>query len=185
MALRRATLRRIRERHGALLPDATEAIESQSPYHRIWWLTGDRGGRVRVEILLSPELPPKVQTFVVTSIPEPPAALRTAAERIVAALEPPDGPGPVAIDWPPDLSVGATVDLGLVVRSMRATEARFAPVQLGPPIAGDGETKATFRLDSARGRADLALEWDPKINCLTSVALVPALLVPPDLDALS
>ena len=68
---------------------------------------------------------------------------------------------------------------------MRATEARFAPVQLGSPIAGDGETKATFRLDSARGRVELALELDPKINCLTSVSLVPARLVPPDLDYLN
>ena len=47
------------------------------------------GGRVRVEILLSPELPPKVQTFALTSVPEPPPALRSVAERILAALDPP------------------------------------------------------------------------------------------------
>lgn len=181
IAERRATLERIRERHGQLVADESEPIESQSPYHRIWWLTGARGGRVRIEILLSPELPPKVQTFAVTSVPEPPAALRIAAERIVAALQPGIESGPIAIDWPADLSVGDAVDLGIVVRSMRATEARFAPIQLGPSIAGDGETKATFRLDSPRGRVELALELDPKINCLTSVSLVPARLVPPDL----
>jgi CubicO group peptidase (beta-lactamase class C family) len=185
IAQRQAALERIRERHGRLVPDESEPIESQSPYHRIWWLTGARGGRVRVEILLSPELPPKVQTFAVTSIPEPPAGLRLAAERIVAALQPGTESGPITIDWPADLSVGAAVDLGLVVRSMRATEARFAPVQLGSPIAGDGETKATFRLESVRGRVELALELDPEINCLTSVSLVPERLVPPDLDYLN
>jgi CubicO group peptidase (beta-lactamase class C family) len=185
IAQRQAALERIRERHGKLVSDESEPIESQSPYHRIWWLTGARGGRVRVEILLSPEVPSKVQTFAVTSIPEPPAALRLAAERIVTALQPATDSGPITIDWPADLSVGAAVDLGLVVRSMRATEARFAPVQLGSPIAGDGEAKATFRLDSARGRVELALELDPKINCLTSVSLVPARLVPPDLDYLN
>jgi CubicO group peptidase (beta-lactamase class C family) len=185
IAQRRAALERIRERHGRLAPDESEPVESQSPYHRIWWLTGARGGRVRVEILLSPELPPKVQTFAVTSIPEPPPALRAAAQRIVAALQPGTESGPITIDWPADLTVGAAVDLGLVVRSMRAAEARFAPLQLGSPIAGDGETKATFRLDSVRGRVELALELDPKIHCLTSVSLVPAHLVPPDLDYLN
>jgi CubicO group peptidase (beta-lactamase class C family) len=182
IAQRRAILKRIRERHGALARDESEPMESQSPFHCVWWMTGARGGRVRLEILLSPELPPKVQTFAVTSVPEPAAALRDAAERIVAALNPADDPGPITIDWPSALSVGATVDIGLVVRSMRATEARFGPVRLGPPIAGDGETKATFRLDSPRGCVDLVLEHDPAINCLTAVSLVPARLVPPDLD---
>jgi CubicO group peptidase (beta-lactamase class C family) len=182
IAQRRATLERIRERHGALRPDESEPTESQSPYHLVWWMTGARGGRVRVEILLSPELPPKVQTFAVASVPEPPASLLAAAEQIVAALQPAEEPGPITIDWPADLSVGSSVDLGLVVRSMRATEARYGPVQLGPPIAGDGETKATFRLGSPRRRVDLVLEIDPVIACLTAVSLVPVGLVPPDLD---
>jgi Beta-lactamase class C and other penicillin binding proteins len=179
---RRAFLDRIRERHGPLLRDDSEPTESLSPFHLAWWMTG-RSGRVRIEILLSPELPPKIQTFAVTSVPEPPARLRTAAERIVAALQPAGTTtGPITIDWPADLTVGAAVDLGAVVRAMRATEARLAPVRLGPPVAGDGETKATFRLDSPRGRIDLVLELDPAIDCLSIVSLVPARLVPPDLD---
>jgi hypothetical protein len=90
--------------------------------------------------------------------------------------------GPVAIDWPPDLAVGTTVDVGGVVRAMRATEARFGPVSLGPPIAGDGEIKVTYRLISPHGRVDLALELDPVADCLSAVSLVPAKQVPPDLD---
>lgn len=180
IAGRRATLDRIRERHGPLHRDGTEPTESLSAFHLAWWMAGT-SGRVRIEILLSPELPPKVQTFSVTSVPESPAVLRAAAEAIVRALEPPAA-GPVAIDWPAGVTVGTSVDLGAVVRSMRATEARFGPVRLGPPVAGDGEVKATFRLDSPRGRVDLALELDPAVGCLSSVALVPARLVPPDLD---
>ena len=180
IASRKAFVADLRERHGSLRRDDAEPVESNTNHHAIWWLAGDRG-RVRVEVLLSPELPPRVQTFAVTSVPEPPAVLASAASRIVAALEPP-ARGPVAIDWPAGLSLGTSIDVGALVRAMRATEARFGPVTLGPVIAGDGETKATFRLDSPRGRVDLALEWDPQAECLSSVTLVPARLGPPNLD---
>jgi hypothetical protein len=65
---------------------------------------------------------------------------------------------------------------------MRAAEARYGPLSLGPVTAGDGRTKATFRLESSRGRVDLLLEHDPVPDCLASVALVPTRIEPPDLD---
>jgi hypothetical protein len=65
---------------------------------------------------------------------------------------------------------------------MRATEARFGPISLGPAIAGDGQTKATFRLESSRGSADLVLERDPEPDCLASVAIVPVRLETPNLE---
>jgi CubicO group peptidase (beta-lactamase class C family) len=181
IAERRAFIETLRERHGTLTRDEAEATESATPYHLLWWLNGSRGGRVKIEILLSPELPPKVQAFAVTSVPEPSAALTRAAERIVAALETPEG-RPVSIDWPAELTLGASVDAGAIVRAMRATEARFAPVTLGRAIDGDGERKATFRLDSPRGRVDLALQLDTATSCLDAVSIVPERLVQPDLD---
>jgi CubicO group peptidase (beta-lactamase class C family) len=179
LASRREFLERLRERHGVLERDESEPVESITGFHAIWWLRGERG-RARVEILLSPELPPRVQTFAVTSVPEPSAALRDAAVRIVGALQP-DVPGPVAVDWPSGVTAGAQVDVGVVVRAMRATEARYGPLTLGPPIGGDGERKATYRLESPRGRVDLALEFDPVLDCLSSVSLVPARQEPPNL----
>jgi CubicO group peptidase (beta-lactamase class C family) len=180
IASRRRFIEGLRERHGVLRRDESEPVESLTAFHASWWLAGDRG-RVRVEILLSPELPPKVQTFALTSVPEPPAALRSAAERIAAELLPP-GVGPVTIDWPAGLAVGEAVDLGAVVRAMRATEARFGPVTLGPVVEGDGERKATFRLRGPRGDVDLALTLDPVAGCLDAIALVPLRQVPPALD---
>jgi serine-type D-Ala-D-Ala carboxypeptidase/endopeptidase len=178
---RRAFVEKLRDRHGNLTRDRDEPSESNTSYHLIWWLNGERGGRVRAEILLSPELPPKVQTLALTSVPEPPPALQRAAARIVEMLAIPEH-GPVTVDWPADLSVGTDVDLGAVVRAMRATEARFAPVTLGRPIEGDGERKATFRLESPQGRVALALELSADKTCLDRVALTPARLVPPNLD---
>ena len=178
---RRAFVEKLRERHGELTRDGQEPEDSNTPYHLVWWLDGSRGGRVKAEILLSPELPPKIQTMALTSVPEPPSRLRAAAERIVGAMATPAS-GPVSIDWPRDLAVGTDVDLGAVVRSMRAAEARFAPITLGRPIDGDGERKATFRLESPQGRIGLSLELAPDLSCLDRVALTPARLVPPALD---
>ena len=182
LADRKATMARIRERHGALRRDESEPIESTTSFHAAWWLTGERGGRVRVEILLSPELPPRIQTFAVTSVPEPPAALRDAAALIVGVIGADGESASGMIEWPSSLRVSAKVDLGAVGRSMRAAQARFWPVRLGPATAGDGETTATFRLESPRGRVTLALERDPAIDCLIAVNLVPAPLVPPTFD---
>ncbi|HET9853094.1 MAG TPA: serine hydrolase domain-containing protein [Candidatus Limnocylindrales bacterium] len=181
VAARRAFVETLRERHGELTRDEAEPTDSNTPYHLVWWLSGSRGGRVKVEILLSPELPPKVQTFALISVPEPPAQLQAAAERIVASLATPES-GPVAIDWPAGLAVGADVDLAAVVRAMRAAEARFAPLTLGRPIDGDGERKATFRLESPKGRIGLQLELDAAGSCLDKVALVPTRMLPPHLD---
>lgn len=181
LAERKTFAEQLRKRHGRLTRDGSTPPVSASPFHLEWWLDGSRGGRVKVEVLLSPELPPKVQTFSVTSVPEPAPALRAAAERIVAALTTPAG-RPVAIDWPADLALGASLDVGAIVRAMRATEARFAPVTLGRPIDGDGETKATYRLESPRGKVDLALTLDPAAGCLEAVSLVPVQQSPPELD---
>jgi hypothetical protein len=149
-------------------------------FHQLWWLAGERGGRVRVEIQLTPEASPKVQTLGITSVPQPAAALDRAAGELVAAINASERTGDA--DWPADLAVGPDVDLAGVRRQMRAAEARFGPVELGPPVDGDGERKATFRLHGTRGHLELALTYDPDNACVGAFALVPVKLVPPDLD---
>lgn len=178
---RKTTLQRIRERHGALRRDPSAPDESRTPFHLAWWLVGERGGRVKVEILLSPEREPKIQTLAITSVPDPSAPLQRAAAALVAAMTPPEG-RPVSIAWPSELSAAENLDTGAVVRAMRATEARFGPVTLGPAIAGDGETKATWRLESPRGDLDLAIEHDPARDCLVVVSIVPVRLEQPDIE---
>ena len=176
---RNAVLDRIRERHGRLTPDLDAPGQSVTGFHQVWWLTGERGGRVRVEIQLTPEASPRVQTLAITSVPEPPQALRRAAEELMHAIN--DG-GAAGVEWPADLAVGPDLDLAAARRQLRAAEARFGPVELGPPIDGDGERKATFRIHGARGHLELALTHDPDARCVAAVALVPVKLLPPDLD---
>lgn len=178
IAHRRRTIERLHEVHGRLLPDAAEPAISRSPLQLEWWLAGERG-RVQVEILLDPQLPPRVQSLNLTSVPEPPAELVRAAERIVAALDCRDGETP---SWPDELTVDASLDRRGLERSMRAAEARFGTVHLGPPIAGDGARAVTFRLRCARGALDLRLEREPGRGTLTIVELRPSPASTPDFD---
>jgi CubicO group peptidase (beta-lactamase class C family) len=166
---RRAAVDAIRDIHGNLTPDPDAPPESQSPFDVAWWMRGERG-RVKVEIQLSPEKGPLVQTLNLTSVPEPSPELRRAAEEIVAALVASDGGSP---RWPESLPIGPDVDRAALDRACRATEARFGAVKLGPPIAGDGVRTATFRLECARGKVDLRLERNPEDGLLTAVGLVP------------
>jgi CubicO group peptidase (beta-lactamase class C family) len=178
IARRRATLERLRTLHGQLVADPNVPPVSHSPFHLEWWLRGQRG-RVKVEILLSPELPPRVQAMNLTSVPDPPAPLRAAAERIAAALAVPNGGAPT---WPAELAIDESLDAAVLARSLRATEARFGAVRLGNVTAGDGLKEATFQLDCTRGHLDLSLESDPASGRLTKVRLRPVRLAPPDFD---
>jgi CubicO group peptidase (beta-lactamase class C family) len=178
MDSRKAVLDKIRERHGKLVPDPDLPGQSLTGFHQVWWLAGARGGRVRVEILLTPEAAPRVQTFVVTSVPEPPPALYHAAQELVAAIGSAAHGSP---EWPADLAIRSDVDLAAIRRQLRAAEARFGPVELGPVIDGDGELKATYRLHGARGHLELVLAYDPAASCVASVSIVPARLVGLDL----
>ncbi len=163
---RRATFERLRGVHGTLRPDPDAEPESGTPAHLSWWLVGERG-RVGVDILLDPELPPRVQRLTLISVPEPPAALAAIAARIVELL---GAPGPT---WPADLALADTVDTVALGRALRAAEAGWGPVTLGPVVSGDGDAAATWRLSGRQGLLDLELERDRVSGALTRVAFVP------------
>jgi serine-type D-Ala-D-Ala carboxypeptidase/endopeptidase len=163
---RRAELERLRQVHGSLRPDASVAPESDSPAHLAWWLHGERG-RVRIEILLSPENMPRIQKLTITSVPEPAAALRVIAERLAGLL---GEPGP---SWPSDVALAVPGDRAAIERALRAAEALFGPVTLGAPIAGDGMREAAWRLVGERGELDLRLELDASRESVSKVAFVP------------
>ena len=136
---RRAQWSDLGARLGPLVPDPTEAPQSDSPAHSVWWLRGP-GGRVRVEIQLNPELPPRVQTLDVTAVPHPSMSLRAIAERLTRALAD-DVP-----TWPDDVPVAAGLRES-ARRQLAVAAAWSTGATLGPALAGDGVTRVTFRLD--------------------------------------
>ena len=136
-------------------------------------MRGDRG-RVKVEILLDPQVPPRVQALTLTSVPEPPATLAVIAEPSGRAARPSPGPA-----WPADLALAESLDRDAVARALRASEARFGPMTLGPAIGGDGTRTATWRLRGDRGALDLTLALDDASDALTTVSFVPAAIEMP------
>ena len=169
---RHAAIETIREVHGRLTPDDAEPVVSWSPAHLQWWLSGERG-RVQIEILLSPERPPRVQQFEMTSVPEPPDALVAIAERVAALLA---WPGP---SWPDDLALAGAIDRSSLDRELRAAEALFGPVALGPVMSGNGGTEAAWRLRGERGDVTLSVEIDPADGTVHAVSLIPVTLASP------
>ncbi len=163
---RRAAFERLRDVHGSLQPDASMGVEASSPAHLAWWMVGERG-RLRIEILLSPERPPRIQSVTLTSVLEPPPILRAAAEGIVRVL------GQPTQSWPSGVPLSARADRPAIERALRVAEALFGPVTLGALTAGDGETEATWRLTGRRGEVDMRLQLDAPGETITTVAFVP------------
>ncbi|MBL8930621.1 MAG: beta-lactamase family protein [Kineosporiaceae bacterium] len=119
-----------------------------SPAHDSWWLRGP-GGRIRVEIQLTPEVPPRVQTLTVTPVPDPSEQLLAVATEFCRASASPAPTWPAGLPISPGIAEDA-------VRQLTVAAAWSGPCRLGPAVAGDGATTATFLLDG-RHRLLLAL----------------------------
>jgi CubicO group peptidase (beta-lactamase class C family) len=167
---RRAEIERLHETHGRLRPDPTLPEECGTPLRVAWWLAGERGGRVRVEILLSPLDPPLVQTLGLTVVHEPSAALVAVAKAVVAAAN------VTNTTLPGDVDLGPAIDRAGLARTLGIVAARHAPLELGPAVRGDGTTTATWRLRGGRDDRDvldLELDRDPGTGIVTRLSLVP------------
>ncbi|MEO5918861.1 MAG: serine hydrolase, partial [Candidatus Limnocylindrales bacterium] len=165
LAHRRDALEKVREIHGVLRSDPEMPEQAETPLHVSWWLSDERGGRVQVEIRLSPEPTAPVQTLNIVSVPAPSGQLAIAAGEIVAGIN-----VPVAA-LPAGLAIGPDVDQDGLARVMRIVAARFAPVTLGPVVGGDGEASATWWLRSERGELELAVTMNAD-GAITALSLV-------------
>lgn len=166
LSRRRAAFERLREIHGPLRTDPSVEAEAVSPAHVAWWMIGECG-RVRVEVLLSPERPPRIQSVNIRSVVEPPPALLGHAQALVAAMGRPGGA------WPASVPLSASADRPAVERTLRASEALFGPATLGPLTDGDGETKATWRLTTDRGQVELYLRLASPGGSLEHIDVIP------------
>ena len=174
MDQRRAEVERLRTVHGRLEADPDAPPTSLSSFDLTWWMRGERG-RVRVELLLSPEPDPRIQKLAFTSAPEPAAEATAFATTLTEAIS--DGPWgqlPAAVES----TLADDVDRAALERAIRAAGARFGPVRLGPVTAG-AETWATWRLLGERGDLTLRLDRDAATNLVTKVELLTAEIEPP------
>jgi CubicO group peptidase (beta-lactamase class C family) len=140
---RRAETERLRARLGPLRPDPDSGVRSDSAAHCSWWLRGP-SGRLAVQIRLTPQVPPRVQSLILTPVPDPAAELRELAAAVVAGInaEPPG--------WPAGLPVPDGCDAASLTRLVRMAAGWAGPCSIGEVVAGDGERETTVRLSGER-----------------------------------
>jgi CubicO group peptidase (beta-lactamase class C family) len=143
-AERRQAIALIRERIGDFRSDVRPP-ESGSPAHSRWWLTGD-SGTVQVQIMLTPERPPRVQSLIVAVPPAPGSPLDTALTAV--------------IDWMNGRGPAPLLDATLL-RRLKAAAAWAGRCTRGAVAAGDGSTTVTVDLAGEHAPLTLSMSVDP------------------------
>ena len=169
-AERRYAIGLIRLRIGEFRACGDRPAESDTPAHRRWWLTGP-GGTVQVQIQLSPERRPRVQSLAIAIPPAPDGALAGVLSALVTWMN--SG----SADWPPSVSVapaatsrgyGSPVDVTLLTRRLRMAAAWAGKCRVGAFCAGDGHASTVVELDGEHARVHLALLVNPSTSELRS-----------------
>ena len=163
---RRNALALIRERIGAFRDEASRRPEFDTPAHCRWWLAGEHGV-VQVQIQLSPELPPRVQSL---TLAVPPAAGSPLAGTLDAVLAWLNGTDP---GWPASIPAAGTVDTGLLARRLRTAAAWAGRCRLGAYLAGDGAASVAAELLGEHARLTLTLLADPASGLLHQADIAP------------
>jgi hypothetical protein len=155
----------VRERIGDFRA-AGRRPQFDTPAHCRWWLEGERGV-VQVQIQLTPERPPRVQSL---SLAVPPAAgspLGDTLDAVVAWLNGTDR------DWPASIPVAWTVDTALLARRLRMAAVWAGQCRVGACRAGDGSASVTVELTAEHGILTLALVIDPDTRLLHLADVAP------------
>jgi CubicO group peptidase (beta-lactamase class C family) len=157
-AERRHAIALVRDRTGGLR-DAGRVPEHDSPAHCRWWLAGEPAARdedvaVQVQILLTPERPPRVQSLTLAVPPAPGSQLYRAVSEIIAWM---NGTGA-----PP--RADATVQ-----RRLKAAAAWAGQCRPAAYAAGDGSTSVSVDLAGVHATLTLSVAIEPATNHLRHV----------------
>jgi CubicO group peptidase (beta-lactamase class C family) len=152
---RRYVIELIRQRIGTFAADGARPAESDTPAHRRWWLTGERG-TVQAQIQLSPQRPPLVQSLTLAVPPARDSALARALTTVIEWLNNSDDDA-----WPAALPVSAAADADLIARRLRMAAIWAGPGTAGAYRAGDGAASVAVELVGEHATIVLALAVNP------------------------
>jgi hypothetical protein len=170
---RRAKITRMWERLGGPRADgpvAPRPAEYDSPAHCRWWLRGERGD-TQVEILLTPENPPRVQSLTLTVPPAADSALWQQTQAVIDLLNSSLAGGAAA--WPAELPVSGLADPGLLLRQLRMASAWAGPCRPGAFCGGNGQTSTVVQLDGEHAGLTLTVELEPGQKLLRRAEISP------------
>jgi hypothetical protein len=120
-----------------------------------------------VQIQLTPERPPRVQSL---ALAVPPAAGSPLAEVLDAVLAWLNG---TDRDWPAAIGVADTVDTGQLARRLRMAAVWAGQCRVGACQAGDGFVSAAVELAGVHGTLTLTLVVDPDTRLLRLADVAP------------
>jgi len=149
---------------------APRPAEFDSPAHCRWWLRGERG-ETQVEILLTPENPPRVQSLTLTVPPAADSALWQQTQALIGLLNSSLAGG--VPSWPAELPVSGLVDTGLLLRQLRMASAWAGPCRPGTFCGGNGQTSTVVQLDGEHAGLTLAVELEPGQKLLRRAEISP------------
>jgi CubicO group peptidase (beta-lactamase class C family) len=163
-AERRHAIELIRDRIGDFTEDPGRNPESDTPAHRRWWLTGERG-TVQAQIQLSPQRPPLVQSLTIAVPPAADSVLLRAIAALVTWMN--DG----GRDWPAELPVTPGTEVAPLARRLRMAAVGAGRCRVGGWRAGDGVSTATVELAGDEATLHLAVTVDPLTSAVRQVGI--------------
>lgn len=130
-----------------------EDVAVRTPSNAVWWRRGSRG-RVRVEVMLTPQAVQRVQQIDLRAVPDPDPDVRAVAERLVASLWADGG-------WPADLARADGVDVAALVADVARARTAAVPGSLEPwPVSATSARDTVLELRGPDMRAHLHLAVD-------------------------
>lgn len=150
---RRTSVETIGERIGKFSVDEGRPAEFDSPAHCRWWLRGEHGA-VAVEITLTPEREPRVQSLTLAIPPATDSPLAGVVAALVSIVNGGDS-GVLAC-----LPSAGSLDKGLLIRQLRLAGAWSGRIVADACRAGDGVTSTTVQLDGEHARLTLSVVVD-------------------------
>ena len=152
-------------------------LSSHGASHLQWWRRGPRG-RVRVEIVLTPDRVQRLQTFDVRASVDPSMRLVDVAERVAASVISAEPSWPTGVVHDGSVDVAGLVDAGRrahaagVAATVSPEPALLVPDNLHQPEMS--EHSAVFEADGPDATARLVIAVDPASGTVTACRLVVA-----------
>jgi hypothetical protein len=159
----------LRSRIGDFTDSRHRAPEYDTPAHCRWFLAGERG-TVQAQILLSPEVPPRVQSLTLAMPPAEGGPLAKVLDAIVAWWNRGEASWPESVPVTggadPGSAAASSPAPGQLARRLRMAAAWTGPVTLGAYRAGDGAGAVTVELAGEHAHALLAISVDTATGAL-------------------
>ncbi len=156
----------VRERIGPFGDDEARAPQFDTPAHCRWWLAGEYG-TVQVQIQLTPERSPRVQSLTLAVPPAAGSPLHQALDALLGWMNGTER------DWPEAIGVAATVEAALLARRLRMAAVWAGTCRVAAFRAGDGSASAAVELAGEHGTLVLALVIDPGTGVLQLADVAP------------